>query len=169
MIGTWIAAGLLLLVGLWLFRKGRRFFSTQPLSPGRHGLRLAFLSMLASLLMVLPLSTIFLKAIAVAAGGLTAVFSLRTTRYSRRGDRWVFTPNLKIGAVLFALVVARVVWRLIRVSDMAGREIDPRNPWSWIPDGPRGWTLVLVLVLCGYFLVYESGLLVAALHRRDTA
>ncbi|MDH3590648.1 MAG: hypothetical protein OER88_02125 [Planctomycetota bacterium] len=167
MIGPLLVAVAVGLGAWWLFRKARRFFTTQPLSPVRHGLRLAFLSTIATLLMLLPLSSIAMKALAGSVGGLTAILSLRSTRFERRGGTWVFTPNLKIGAVLFALVVVRIVWRLFRIRDASAASIDLTDPWRWVPDGPRGWTILLLFVLFGYFLVYETGLLAAWLRRRD--
>ena len=150
-------------IGFMLYQRYRRTVGRQPLVPGRLMFRVGLLG-LAALLFLFPS---FSRPTAAAAslaglvvGGLIGLAGLRLTRFERAPDRDYYTPNTYLGLAVFGVFLARLAYNFIRVSAQiqtlpaAGQ---PPPGFGNLTSNPL--TAALLLMVFGYYLVYEAGLL----------
>ncbi|KZC37867.1 MULTISPECIES: hypothetical protein [Rhodanobacter] len=154
----------------WIvWRRVSRQFGRQPIRRKRMILRVALFAFLGGML---ALSGFHHMALAeglaggVLLGGALGLLGLRLTRFETdpvKGDCYV--PNPWIGALLTALLLGRLAWRMLVV--WPSMQQSAAVPTGTMP--PMGYaasplTMLVIGLLVGYYLVYFSGLLIH--HRR---
>lgn len=152
-------------LGFMLFRRYRQMVGRQPLVPGRLMFRVGLLG-LAALLFLLPsFSRPAAAASALAGlvvGGLIGLVGLHFTRFERAPDRDYYTPNTYLGLAVFGIFLARLAYNFLRVSaqlqtlPLPGSQAPPTG-FGGLTANPL--TAALLLMVFGYYLVYEAGLL----------
>ena len=153
------------LVGFMLFRRYRQTVGRQPLVPTRLMFRVGLLG-LAALLFFLP--SLGRPAAAAASlaglvvGGLIGLAGLHLTRFERAPDRDYYTPNTYLGLAVFGIFLARLAYNFVRVQSQfqaisaSGGQAPPAG-FGGLTSNPL--TAALLLMVFGYYLVYEAGLL----------
>ncbi len=150
--------------GFMLYRRYRRTVGRQPLVPRRLMFQVGLLG-LAALLFLIPSFSRPASAVAALAGlvvgGLIGLAGLSLTRFERAPDRDYYTPNTYLGLAVFGIFLARLAYNFTRVSAQL-QTLPP--PGSQAPPGFGGLTsnpltAALLLMVFGYYLVYEAGLL----------
>ena len=153
----------LLLVGLFLwggYRRVRRNIGQQPLHPRRAITSLIILSAISLVIIGLSLpNTRLLLGFGggLLPGALLGFLGLRLTRFETNAAGHFYTPNTHIGIALSALFVGRMAYRLIVLGDAATAQ-------NHAPPFQSPLTLFILGLTVGYYLVYQTGLLV---HSRD--
>ena len=157
-------------VALILFRRVRRQFGRQRIRRKAMTVRVVMLALVIALLALTGLQNLQLAEglLAGVAGGVTlGLLGLRLTRFETDPDKGdCYVPNVWIGALLTALLLARLAYRFL--VEMPEIERVTAHPGA----GPAGivyhpLTLLVVGLLMGYYLSYYAGLLVH--HRRYQA
>ena len=103
--------------------------------------------------------------IGAALGLGLALVSLRLAHMEHTAEGTFYTANLYIGLGVTALLVARVLSRVIGAADTmqaaaapAGQAAGPMgNPWAGMFASPL--TLVALFLMIGYYVVFYAGLL----------
>jgi membrane protein CcdC involved in cytochrome C biogenesis len=154
-----------LLLGLlfvWaIYRRARRSFGRQPLEIGRLKFRIGFLSLIAALMLYLSFKD--LPSLAGLLGGLTcgALLSrigLRHTKFEADAGRSYYTPHTYIGLILMALVVSRIMLRVVIDYGYGATATAPvSNPLAPYRRSPI--TLGILGLLIGYFILFHLGVL----------
>lgn len=150
--------------GFMLYRRFRRTVGRQPLVPRRLMFQVGLLGLITLLFLVPALSHAIAAAASVAgllAGGIIGLVSLHLTRFERGPDRDYFTPNTYLGLAVFGVFLARLVYRYVQVSGQMQTLSASGQPaaagLSSLTSNPL--TAALLLMVFGYYLIYESGLL----------
>lgn len=153
------------LLGWTLYRRYRRTVGRQPLVPRRLMVQISLLGLVTLLFLALapgqPLSAVAGLA-GLLAGGAVGLLGLHHTKFERRPDRDFYTPNTYLGLGIFALFLARLAYRYVQVSaQMQAMSVSgvPPSAASFGSLTSSPLTVALLLVVFGYYLVYESGLL----------
>src|SRR5262249_18711250 len=119
---------------LWsIYRRIRRNLGRQPVAPVRMMLRIASLALIGVLMLVL--SHADLKMIAAMAGGvggglLLAWYALKHTRFEDTPEGRFYTPHAYIGLFVSALLIGRIVYRLVVVYSAIGAAHAAPNPFA---------------------------------------
>jgi len=152
------------LIGFMLYRRYRRTVGRQPLVPRRLMFQVGLLG-LATLLFLVPAVSHPLAAGAalggLLVGGLVGLGGLSLTRFERTADRDYYTPNTLLGLAVFGVFLARIVWRFTQV----GAQMQALSATGQPPPGgldsltSSPLTVATLLMVLGYYLVYEGGLL----------
>ena len=83
------------------------------------------------------------------------------TRFERGPNRDYFTPNTYLGLAVFGIFLARLVYRYVQVSGqmqtLSASGQPPAAGLGSLTSSPL--TAALLLMVFGYYLIYESGLL----------
>lgn len=150
-------------IGFMLYRRYRGMVGRQPLVPGRLTLRVVLLGVV-TLLFLLPSLSQPAAAASLAGlviGGLIGLAGLRLTQFERTADRDYYTPNTYLGLAVFGVFLARLAYNFTRVS----AQMQTIPPGGQAPPAGFGsltsnpLTAALLLMVLGYYLVYEGGLL----------
>lgn len=150
--------------GFMLYRRYRRTVGRQPLVPRRLMFQVGLLAVAVLLFLIPSLSRPAAAAAALAGlvgGGLIGLVGLRLTRFERTTDRDYYTPNTYLGLAVFGIFLARLAYNFTRVS----AQIQTLPPGGHAPPGDLSsltaspLTTALLLMVLGYYLVYEGGLL----------
>jgi NADH:ubiquinone oxidoreductase subunit 5 (subunit L)/multisubunit Na+/H+ antiporter MnhA subunit len=157
-------------VALILFRRIRRQFGRQRIRRKVMTVRVAILAAVIAFLALTGLQNLRLAEglLAGTAGGVAlGLVGLKLTRFetdTEKGDCYV--PNVWIGALLTALLLARLAYRfLVEMPEIEQAATHPGAPPAGVVYHPL--TLLVVGLLMGYYLSYYAGLLVH--HRRYQA
>ena len=151
------------LIGFALYRRVRRTFGRQELSPRRMMARMALQSLVGVLLVTVWLPTP--AGFAAAATGLAcgiglAIFGLRHTTFDVSEKGSFYIPNPWIGLGVTALFLGRVAGRMFTLSEhaaVAHADATSQAPMSGLQRSPL--TLGLFFVLAGYYVSYYAGIL----------
>ncbi|EIM00793.1 DUF1453 domain-containing protein [Rhodanobacter denitrificans] len=153
----------------WMvWRRVSRQFGRQPIRRKRMLFRIAMFALIGGLLALSGLHRLALAeglAGGVLIGGAIGLLGLRLTRFEVdpvKGDCYV--PNPWIGALLTALLLGRLAWRML-VAWPSMQQV-PADPGAMPPMGHAltPLTMLVVGLLVGYYIAYFSGLLIH--HRR---
>jgi hypothetical protein len=147
------------LVGFVLYRRLRRTFGRQSVTPKRMAFRMALLFAVCVLLLVQSSATT--GSLGAAAAGLVlgvglAMVALMHTKVESTGEGKFYTPNKWIGLAVTALLLGRLVGRLITISERAA-QTSGASPLAGIQRSPL--TLGLFFLLAGYYVTYYAGVL----------
>jgi hypothetical protein len=154
---TYLFVALIIFV---VYRRLRRMFGRQILSPARMGLRMAVFAVLAALLLPSALRSAAFAGAALsgmAVGVLLALWGASRTRFERAGARLYYVPHTYTGIAVSLLVVGRVSFRLLQayqVTHDAGAGPPPRPPTGLSSFVSSPLTLGLFFVLVGYYVCY---------------
>lgn len=154
-------AALALFVAWRLYRRYRSHLGPQKVRPLRMSLRVALFSAFAVLLLLSPVGPLGreVAAAAIALGGGLGWLSLNRTRFEARDGRHWYTPNVYIGLAVTALLVVRLVYRLVTVYPLlqAGViDLSLLGPFS----GRRSVSMLALFGLAvGYYAIYYGGVL----------
>ncbi|AGG90811.1 MULTISPECIES: hypothetical protein [Rhodanobacter] len=153
----------------WMvWRRVSRQFGRQPIRRKRMLFRIVMFALIGGLLALSGLHRLALAeglAGGVLIGGAIGLLGLRLTRFEVdpvKGDCYV--PNPWIGALLTALLLGRLAWRML-VAWPSMQQV-PADPGAMPPMGHAltPLTMLVVGLLVGYYIAYFSGLLIH--HRR---
>lgn len=137
------------LIAFSLYRRIRSQFGRQPWRPALVTARIAMLSVVLAMLVVVaamhPVQNWGMLAGAVVGGAL-GVIALRLVRIDTADGKAGYTPNPWIGAALTALLAARIAWRF-----STGGFSTPQ------PAGPLTFAIATTVVV--FYLVQAIGLM----------
>src|ERR1700722_5075217 len=173
-IGPSLAAALVVFV---IYRRFRRNFGRQVLSPGRMTFRIVILAVVGCLLLPTALrSAQYLTAVLVGAarGGGLALWGAQRTRFVRYGERLHYVPHTYTGIAVSLLFLGRLAFRFAQAySDSHARfganahaatAADPAQPFAAASMVRSPLTVAIVFVLVGYYVCYYSFVLWKAKH-----
>jgi hypothetical protein len=145
------------LVGFALYRRVRRTFGRQPITPKRMVARIILLSIISVVFLAWMPTTNGLIAAAVGAalGAALAVYALKHTRYDVTAAGKGYTANPWFGVVVTALFVGRLAARMFSVYE--ARALDPSAPSPSLQRSPL--TLGIFFLMATYYVVYYAGVL----------
>jgi len=159
---SYVLAVFVALFAFALFRRFRSLFGRQPLQPSRLKTRIVVLSLVAVLLAMRGLHSANLAAsglIGLVAGAALAYVGLRLTRFETMPAGIFYTPNGYIGAVLSALLLSRIAYRMqVLYPVMQAAQTDTGDPFAGFQRSPL--TVALFGIVIGYYLAYGIGLLI---------
>jgi hypothetical protein len=150
----------LLIVGWRVYGRFRRSVGPQTVRRGRMMGRIAVYAVLILFFAVVSIEVVpNLRVLAGMLGGLAlgaplGVYGLHLTRFDKAGEAYMYTPNPYMGVGLSLLLVGRLAYRLIVLSDMA------KQPQPHMPVMQSPLTLFIFGLLAGYYMTYFSGILV---------
>jgi len=150
----------LALIAWRIYRRIRRNIGRQPLRPRR-----ALTSVCIFTALVLMLAWVSLaqpRLLAGVAGGLApgvrlGLGGLRLTRFETTAEGHFYIPNTHIGVGLSILMVGRLGYRFMVLSDAT---VGMGHP----PAMQSPLTFFIFGLMAGYYIVYQTGLFI---HRRD--
>jgi hypothetical protein len=148
------------LIGFMLYRRLRRTFGRQPVTPKRMALRMVLLCVVCILLLVR--SNFTTASLAAAAAGLAlgvalARVGLMHTKVEASAESKFYTPNKWIGLAVTALFLGRLAGRFFTVSERATQVASGVSPYAGLQQSPL--TLGLFFLLAGYYVTYYAGVL----------
>lgn len=152
----------------WMvWKRVSRQFGRQPIRRKRMIARIVIFVILGGLMALSGLQRLALAEGllgGVLIGGAVGLVGLRLTRFEIdpvKGDCYV--PNPWIGALLTALLLGRLAWRLFEMWQM---QATAGGAGAMQPMGQAltPLTLLVIGLLVGYYIVYFTGLLIH--HRR---
>jgi len=153
----------ILMIGLFAwggYRRVRRNIGQQPLHPRRAITSIIILSTISVVIISLSLSSPRLLlgfGGGVLPGALLGLLGLRLTRFETNAAGHFYTPNTHIGVALSVLFIGRMAYRLMVLGGTA-------SPQNHAPPFQSPLTLFILGLTVGYYLVYQTGLLV---HSHD--
>src|ERR1700690_1044232 len=153
----------ILLAGLFawsIYRRVRRNIGRQKLHPRRAVTSIIILSVVSVLIVgtSLPNAHLLLGfGGGLLPGALLGLAGLHLTRFETTDDGRFYTPNTHIGVALSLLLVGRIAYRFMVLSNAASTSDHPppmRSPLTFFIFG----------LTAGYYIVYQTGLFI---HSRD--
>ncbi|HEY3851984.1 MAG TPA: hypothetical protein VGL87_13490 [Steroidobacteraceae bacterium] len=159
-IWPWIFAAL---VAFMVYRRFRRNFGRQLLRPTRMTVRLGLLLVLAATLAPAALrgrDYLLAETAGAAAGVALALWGASRTRFVRDGERLFYIPHTYTGIAVSALVLGRIVYRLVELYPTGGFP-GAGNPSPGAPAAvvKAPLTAGLFFVLIGYYVTYYGWVL----------
>lgn len=156
------------LLAWMVWRRVSRQFGRQPIRRKRMIFRIAVFALLGGMLALSGFHHLALAeglAGGVLLGAALGLLGLRLTRFEVdpvKGDCYV--PNPWIGALLTALLLGRLAWRLLVVwpSMQQASAVPGAMPPAGYAASPL--TMLVIGLLVGYYIAYFSGLLIHHRH-----
>jgi hypothetical protein len=145
--------------GWRVIRRIRRNIGPQPLKPRRMIFRIAIYAALIVFFAIIALAVYPSQpAFAALGGGVLSgaalgLYGLHLTRFQTTSEGRFYTPNPYMGTAVSLLLVARLVYRVVAISD-APRQA-PMQPQLF--QSPL--TYFVFGLLAGYYVAYFSGVL----------
>jgi hypothetical protein len=145
------------LIAWRIFARMRRNIGRQPLQPKRMVTRIVIYGVLT--LLLAAFSVLYPRVLLGLGGGLAlgvplALVGLKLTKFETTPQGRFYTPNPYIGTALTALLAARLVYRLIALSNLS------QNPTQPPPVMQSSLTFCAFGILAGYYIAYYIGILV---------
>jgi len=140
-----------------VYRRLRRSFGRQPLSPVRMRIRIGMLALIGSLVLPTSLrSAAFMSAtvLGLMAGIGLGVWGFARTRYQRIDGRLFYIPHTYTGILVSVLFIGRLVYRMVSLSVTDSRA----RPGSALMIASPV-TLGLLFVVVGYYGFYYGRVL----------
>jgi hypothetical protein len=168
-IGPFVLAALVVFV---IYRRFRRNFGRQLLSPGRMKYRMVALAVVGCLLLPTALrSGQYLAAIlaGAAAGVGLGLWGAERTRFQMYGERLHYVPHTYTGIAVSLLFLGRLVFRVAQMytgTGVAGAA-DPAHGFTQASMVQRPLTVGIFFVLIGYYLCYYSWVLWKSKHLKE--
>ncbi|RUL76049.1 DUF1453 domain-containing protein [Dyella choica] len=147
-----------------VWRRVRRQFGPQPIQRNRMILRIAFFAVIAGLIALAARHDLRLLgglSGGVLAGSALGLLGLRLSRFEVhpvKGDCYV--PNPYIGALITALLLARLAWRLAMLGPAMQDPTGATPPIHGPGIGQSPLTLLTFGLVVGYYVCYYAGLLI---------
>jgi hypothetical protein len=153
----------ILIIGIFawsIYRRVRRNIGRQPLHPGRAKRSIVILSFVSAVIVYTSLQNINLLlgfGGGILLGALLGFAGLKLTRFETTDAGHFYTPNTHIGVALSVLFVGRVAYKFIVAGNAANTQ-NPAQPFQ------SPLTLFIFGLTVGYYLVYQTGILI---HNHD--
>ena len=148
-------------VGWAIYRRARRNFGRQLVQERRLRLRVALLSIVGTLaLSVFAVNVMMLSALltGLVCGAILASVGLRHTKFEVTAQGRFYAPHTYIGLVVSALLIARILSRLLTVSARAQTQLSTGAIlFAQGQNGPL--TLGMLGVVIGYYVLFFLGVL----------
>jgi hypothetical protein len=158
-IASWLPTLIFVpLVGFMLYRRVRRTFGRQPVTPKRMAARMVLLSAVSvGFLVWMPTVNGFAAAaIGLTLGVMLATYGLRHTRYDVTAAGTGYTPNPWIGLIVTAVFLGRFAARMFSVYE--ARALSPTGaPAPSFQKSP--FTLGIFFLMASYYVAYYAGVL----------
>ena len=160
---SFISATLVGALLLWvIYRRFKRTFGRQRLSPGRMIFRIGLLCLVGVLSLVQVRGGTWqlfgTEALGLAAGLALAVWASSQTRFERHEGALYYVPHTLSGVVVSALFLSRLVYRLLMQYQTAthagGAAAAPNMSFATAIHNP--FTMGLFFVLVGYYAGFYS-------------
>jgi hypothetical protein len=153
----------ILIIGIFawgIYRRVRRNIGRQPLHPGRAKRSIVILSLISAAIVYASLQNINLLlgfGGGIVLGALLGFAGLKLTRFETTDAGHFYTPNTHIGVALSVLFVGRIAYKFIAAGNAATAQIRAQPFQSPL-------TLFIFGLTVGYYLVYQTGILI---HNHD--
>jgi hypothetical protein len=147
-----------------VWRRVRRQFGLQPIQRKRMIARIVIFAVIAGLISLAAVHDIRLLgglAGGVVAGAALGLIGLRLSRFEVhpvKGDCYV--PNPYIGAIVTALLLARLVWRFAMLAPQMQDPTGTTPPIHGPEIGQSPLTMLALGLVVGYYICYYTGLLI---------
>ena len=159
------------LVAFALYRRFRRLFGRQLLSPARLKFRIGLLSIVAAMFALrgfVASDIAIAGVVGFAIGGALAWLGVRLTRFERTPNGIYYTPNAIIGAAVSLLLIGRLAYRFFAVYPaMQAAHLGGGDPLSAYQKSPL--TAALFGVAIGYYIAYYVGVLLRSAGATDAS
>jgi hypothetical protein len=159
------------LVAFALYRRFRRLFGRQLLTPGRLKFRIGLLTLVAAMFALRGFTATDIAlagAAGFAIGGALAWIGVRLTRFERTPQGIYYTPNAIIGAAVSALLIGRLAYRFFAVYPaMHAAHAGGDDPFTAYQKSPL--TAALFGVAIGYYIAYYVGVLLRSAGTPDAS
>jgi len=150
------------LVVFGIVRRLRRSFGRQPVQPGRIWLRIGVLILVGGLVTATSLmrGPEMLEALigGLACGAALAYVGLRHTRFEVTPEGRFYTPHTYIGLTLTLLLLGRLVYRFLYLSNGANAMFGA-DPSAAAAYQRSPLTVGIFAVLIGYYVPFYAGVL----------
>ena len=146
------------LVGFMLYRRVRRTFGRQPVTPKRMAARMVLLSVISvGFLVWMPTVNGFAAAaVGLTLGVVLATYGLKHTTYDVAAAGAGYTPNPWIGLIVTALFLGRFAARMFSVYE--AQALSPAGaPAPSFQRSPL--TLGIFFLMATYYVAYYAGVL----------
>jgi len=170
--GSLATAALVLFI---IYRRFRRSFGRQPLSPRRMIVRMTILSVVGLLLLPAALHSSD-SALAIGAGLVLGVglgmWGAKHTRFEWHEGKLHYVPHTYAGMVVSALFLGRLIYRFLVLrpggypADGALSGAAPAGAFGALYRNPV--TLGILFVLVGYYVYYYAFVLWKSKHMKST-
>jgi hypothetical protein len=143
-----------------IIRRVRRNIGRQPLHPRRAIKSIVVLSLVSAVIVYTSLQNANLLlgfGGGLLLGALLGFVGLRLTKFETTEEGHFYTPNTHIGVALSVLFVGRIAYKFI-VAGNAATTQNPAQPFQ------SPLTLFILGLTVGYYLVYQTGILI---HNHD--
>lgn len=159
---------------MWaVYRRLRRSFGRQRVSPARMGFRAVFLGVIGALFAPLAFKSLALAAavlLGLGVGVLLARWGASHTGFERSGKEVYYVPHTYSGLAVTALFLGRLAYRYLQGHDAiappAGQDGFGQIAAMY---GRSPLTLGFFFVVVGYYVCYYSFLLYRSRHLDDAA
>jgi len=147
-----------------VWRRVRTQFGPQPIRRNRMMVRIVIFAVIGSLIGSIAIHNMrLLEGLGggVIAGAALGLLGLRLSRFELdpvKGDCYV--PNPYIGALITALLLARLAWRFAMLSPQLQDPTGSTPPIHGPDIGQSPLTLAMFGLLVGYYICYYAGLLI---------
>jgi hypothetical protein len=149
------------LIAWRLYKRVRNTFGLQPIHTNRIIVRLAILAAVGTAMLIISFHSMSVFTGAVGGlliGSALAVLGLRLTKWHNEADGLHYEPNPYLGIALTMLLVGRLIYRLMIVVPAAQAPLAPNaDPFASLHQSP--FTLGIVMLTIGYYLIYSAGVL----------
>jgi hypothetical protein len=147
------------LIAFGLYRRLKRTFGRQPVTPRRMVARMVLLSAIAVFFVVwLPSSLGLIAAgCGLVAGVALALVGLAYTTFEVTAEGRFYTPNKWTGLAVTALFLGRLAARLLTFSERTAEVAAGGSPMGAMNRSPL--TLGLFFLLAAYYVSYYAGVL----------
>jgi hypothetical protein len=145
-----------------IYRRLRRSFGRQPVSPVRMGIRIGLLLVLGASLLPAVLQggeVLAAELGCVVAGAVLGLWGARHTRYITVEGRLHYVPHTITGVAVSLLFIGRLIYRLADVYSLerASRgTLDPGQAFASPALVRSPLTMGLLFVVVGYYVCYYS-------------
>lgn len=148
-------------VGWAIYRRARRSFGRQPVHEHRLRLRVLMLSVAGTLALSASIIDVMLLATllaGIACGVILGSVGLKHTTFEATAEGRAYIPHSYLGIVVTALLITRILFRLLTVTARAQTEWTPdANPLFQYQNTPL--TLGILGVVVGYYVFFYLGVL----------
>jgi len=139
----------------------RRTIGRQPLAVNRLRVRVIIFAVVIALFTALSVAhrtTLLALGGGLALSLIVAWFAIRLTKFERTEAGDFFTPNTVIGVALSLVLIGRVAYRAVVLSQMAKGTIPPTGPHAL--QSPT--TAAIFGLTLGFYVAYYAGILAQA-------
>jgi hypothetical protein len=161
-VSSWLPTAIFVpLVAFGLYRRVKRTFGQQPVTPRRMTFRMVLLSVVGVAFLVWTPTPLGFAAAAIGAalGSALGSYGLRHTTYEVTAAGKAFTPNPWIGMVVMALFLGRLAARLLTFYEAGGVGASAAAGGGFHRSS---LTTGVFFLMAAYYVAYYAGVLAKA-------